>query len=233
MKHFVSRRALDVEGMGDKIIEQLVDKEYVKNPADLFRLSAGILTGLDRMGPKSAQNLVNALEKSKQTTFARFLYALGIREVGEATAANLAAHFGSLEKLFAADIEALKEVPDVGEVVAKHTRNFLDEALNQQVINELVGAEIGIHWPAPVVVVAEEIDSPFAGKTVVLTGSLSQLSRDEAKDRLTALGAKVSGSVEENRFGDRRRSGRLKLAKAQELGIAVIDEAEMIRLLGD
>ncbi|HIE1453987.1 NAD-dependent DNA ligase LigA [Serratia marcescens] len=234
LKHFVSRRALDVEGMGDKIIEQLVDKEYVKNPADLFRLSAGILTGLDRMGPKSAQNLVNALEKSKQTTFARFLYALGIREVGEATAANLAAHFGSLEKLFAADIEALKEVPDVGEVVAKHTRNFLDEALNQQVINELVGAEIGIHWPAPVVVAAEEIDSPFAGKTVVLTGSLSQLSRDEAKDRLTALGAKVSGSVSKKTdlviAGEAAGS---KLAKAQELGIAVIDEAEMIRLLGE
>ncbi|HCD2059005.1 TPA: NAD-dependent DNA ligase LigA [Serratia marcescens] len=234
LKHFVSRRALDVEGMGDKIIEQLVDKEYVKNPADLFRLSAGILTGLDRMGPKSAQNLVNALEKSKQTTFARFLYALGIREVGEATAANLAAHFGSLEKLFAADIEALKEVPDVGEVVAKHTRNFLDEALNQQVINELVGAEIGIRWPAPVVVVAEEIDSPFAGKTVVLTGSLSQLSRDEAKDRLTALGAKVSGSVSKKTdlviAGEAAGS---KLAKAQELGIAVIDEAEMIRLLGE
>jgi DNA ligase, NAD-dependent len=234
LKHFVSRRALDVEGMGDKIIEQLVDKEYVKNPADLFRLSAGMLTGLDRMGPKSAQNLVNALEKSKQTTFARFLYALGIREVGEATAANLAAHFGSLEKLFAADIEALKEVPDVGEVVAKHTRNFLDEVLNQQVINELVGAEIGIHWPAPVVVAAEEIDSPFAGKTVVLTGSLSQLSRDEAKDRLTALGAKVSGSVSKKTdlviAGEAAGS---KLVKAQELGIAVIDEAEMIRLLGD
>ncbi|MEB5613753.1 helix-hairpin-helix domain-containing protein, partial [Serratia marcescens] len=179
-------------------------------------------------------NLVNALEKSKQTTFARFLYALGIREVGEATAANLAAHFGSLEKLFAADIEALKEVPDVGEVVAKHTRNFLDEALNQQVINELVGAEIGIRWPAPVVVVVEEIDSPFAGKTVVLTGSLSQLSRDEAKDRLTALGAKVSGSVSKKTdlviAGEAAGS---KLAKAQELGIAVIDEAEMIRLLGD
>ncbi|WP_262120090.1 NAD-dependent DNA ligase LigA [Serratia ficaria] len=231
LKHFVSRRALDVEGMGDKIIEQLVEKEYVKNPADLFRLSAGILTGLDRMGPKSAQNLVNALEKSKQTTFARFLYALGIREVGESTAANLAAHFGSLEKLFAADIEALKEVPDVGEVVAKHTRHFLDEALNQKVIDELVGAEIGISWPAPVA--AEEIDSPFAGKTVVLTGSLSQLSRDEAKDRLTALGAKVSGSVSKKTdlviAGEAAGS---KLAKAQELGIEVIDEAEMIRLLG-
>ncbi|CAI2489747.1 DNA ligase [Serratia proteamaculans] len=233
LKHFVSRRALDVDGMGDKIIEQLVEKEYVKNPADLFRLSAGILTGLDRMGPKSAQNLVNALEKSKQTTFARFLYALGIREVGEATAANLAAHFGSLDKLMSADIEALKQVPEVGEVVAKHTRHFLDEELNQQVIQELVSDEIGINWPAPVVIVAEEIDSPFAGKTVVLTGSLSQLSRDEAKDRLTALGARVSGSVSKKTdlviAGEAAGS---KLVKAQELGIAVIDEAEMVRLLG-
>lgn len=232
LKHFVSRRALDVEGMGDKIIEQLVEKEYVKNPADLFRLSAGILTGLDRMGTKSAQNLINALEKSKHTSFARFLYALGIREVGESTAANLAAHFGSLEKLFAADIDALKEVPDVGEVVAKHTRHFLDEELNQKVINELVGAEIGISWPAPMVM-TEEIDSPFAGKTVVLTGSLSQLSRDEAKDRLTALGAKVSGSVsKKTSLVIAGEVAGTKLAKAQELGIEVIDEAEMIRLLG-
>ncbi|MEE4407584.1 MULTISPECIES: NAD-dependent DNA ligase LigA [unclassified Serratia (in: enterobacteria)] len=232
LKHFVSRRAMDVDGMGDKIIEQLVEKEYVKNPADLFRLSAGILTGLDRMGPKSAQNLVNALEKSKRTTFARFLYALGIREVGEATAANLAAYFGELQKLYAADIDTLKKVPDVGEVVAKHVRHFLDEELNQKVIDELIGTEIGISWP-DVVVVPEEIDSPFAGKTVVLTGSLSQLSRDEAKDRLTALGAKVSGSVSKKTdlviAGEAAGS---KLVKAQELGIAVIDEAEMIRLLG-
>lgn len=234
LKHFVSRRAMDVDGMGDKIIEQLVEKEYVKTPADLFRLSAGILTGLDRMGPKSALNLVNALEKAKQTTFARFLYALGIREVGEATAANLAAHFGELEKLRAADEEALKQVADVGEVVAKHVVNFFAEAHNQQVIDELLSPEIGINWPMPAVVVAEEIDSPFAGKTIVLTGSLSLLSRDEAKDRLAALGAKVSGSVSKKTdlviAGEAAGS---KLAKAQELGIAVIDEAEMLRLLGD
>lgn len=229
LKHFVSRRAMDVDGMGDKIIEQLVEKEYVKNPADLFRLSAGILTGLDRMGPKSAQNLVNALEKSKRTTFARFLYALGIREVGEATAANLAAHFGELSKLYAADIDALKQVPDVGEVVAKHVRHFLDEELNQKVIDELIGAEIGINWPEVVVVAAEEIDSPFAGKTVVLTGSLSQLSRDEAKNRLTALGAKVSGSVsKKTNLVIAGEAAGSKLVKAQELGIAVIDEVEMI-----
>ncbi|ARZ00305.1 DNA ligase (NAD(+)) LigA [Yersinia ruckeri] len=231
LKHFVSRRALDVDGMGDKIIEQLVEKEYVHNPADLFNLSAGILTGLDRMGPKSAQNLVAALEKAKQTTFARFLYALGIREVGEATAAHLAAHFRTLENLRAADVEALKAVPDVGEVVAKHVLNFLSEEHNQQVIQQL---EQVISWPEPQLIIATEIDSPFAGKTVVLTGSLTILSRDEAKDRLTALGAKVSGSVSKKTdlviAGEAAGS---KLAKAQELGIQVIDEAEMIRLLGE
>lgn len=234
LKHFVSRRALDVDGMGDKIIDQLVEKEYVKNPADLFRLTAGKLTGLDRMGPKSAQNVVSALEKAKETTLARFLYALGIREVGEATASNLAAHYGSVEALKAADIESLKTVPDVGDVVAKHVVNFLSEEHNQQVIDELLSPEINIHWPEVQVIVPEEIDSPFAGKTVVLTGSLSILSRDEAKDRLTALGAKVSGSVSKKTdlviAGEAAGS---KLAKAQELGIAVIDEAEMIRLLSE
>lgn len=233
LKHFVSRRAMDVEGMGDKIIEQLVDKEYVHTPADLYRLSIGILSRLERMGPKSALNLVEALEKSKNTTFARFLFALGIREVGETTAANLANHFGSLEALQAADMDTLKTVQDVGEVVAKHTFNFLREEHNQKVINELTGPEIAIHWPAPVVIVAEEIDSPFAGKTVVLTGSLSQMSRDDAKARLIALGAKVSGSV--SKKTDMVIAGEAagsKLAKAQELDIPVIDEAEMIRLLG-
>lgn len=233
LKHFVSRRAMDVEGMGDKIIEQLVDKEYVHTPADLYRLSIGILSRLERMGPKSAQNLVEALEKSKNTTFARFLFALGIREVGETTAANLAGHFGSLEALQAADMDTLKTVQDVGEVVAKHTFNFLREEHNQKIIDELTGPEIAIHWPAPVVIVAEEIDSPFAGKTVVLTGSLSQMSRDDAKAKLIALGAKVSGSV--SKKTDMVIAGEAagsKLAKAQELDIPVIDEAEMIRLLG-
>ncbi|ATF91647.1 DNA ligase [Cedecea neteri] len=233
LKHFVSRRAMDVDGMGDKIIDQLVEKEYVDTPADLFKLSAGKLTGLDRMGPKSAQNVVDALEKAKETTFARFLYALGIREVGEATAAGLAAHFGTLDALISASIEDLQKVPDVGIVVATHTFNFFAEERNRDVIRQLT-EEAGVHWPAPVIVKAEEIDSPFAGKTVVLTGSLSVLSRDEAKDRLTALGAKVAGSVSKKTdlviAGEAAGS---KLVKAQELGIQVIDEAEMIRLLGD
>ncbi|WP_416411967.1 NAD-dependent DNA ligase LigA [Pantoea sp. App145] len=232
LKHFVSRRALDVDGMGDKIIDQLVEKEYVKTPADLFRLTAGKLTGLDRMGPKSAQNVVDALEKAKFTTLPRFLYALGIREVGEATAANLANHFGELEKVMDADLDALIAVQDVGKVVASHVRNFMDEESNREVIRELT-EQIGVHWPQVEVVNAEEIDSPFAGKTVVLTGSLSQMNRDDAKARLTALGAKVSGSV--SKKTDLLIAGEAagsKLAKAQELGIAVIDEAEMIRLLG-
>lgn len=232
LKHFVSRRALDVDGMGDKIIDQLVEKEYVHTPADLFQLTPGKLTGLDRMGPKSAQNVVDALEKSKETTFARFLYALGIREVGEATAAGLAAHFGTIEALEQASIDDLQKVPDVGIVVATHVRNFFAEESNREVIAQL--RKEGVRWPAPVVVNAEEIDSPFAGKTVVLTGSLSQLSRDDAKARLAALGAKVAGSVSKKTdlviAGEAAGS---KLAKAHELGIAVIDEDEMLRLLGE
>lgn len=233
LRHFVSRRAMDVDGMGEKIIDQLVDKEYVETPADLFRLTAGKLTGLDRMGPKSAQNVVDALEKAKKTTFARFLYALGIREVGEATAANLAAHFGELDKLRSADEEALKEVQDVGEVVAKHVVNFFNEPHNQAVIDDLID-NIGIDWEPVVVTKAEKIDSPFSGKTVVLTGSLHQLSRDEAKAKLVALGAKVTGSVSKKTdlviAGEAAGS---KLAKANELNIPVIDEEEMIRLLGE
>ena len=233
LKHFVSRRALDVDGMGDKIIDQLVEKEYVHTPADLFRLTAGKLTGLDRMGPKSAQNVVAALEKAKETTFARFLYALGIREVGEATAASLAAHFGTLDALIAASIEDLQKVPDVGIVVATHTFNFFAEESNREVIRQLT-EEAGVHWPAPVIIKAEEIDSPFSGKTVVLTGSLSIMSRDDAKARLVELGAKVAGSVSKKTdlviAGEAAGS---KLVKAQELGIDVIDEAEMIRLLGE
>ncbi|MCW7547446.1 NAD-dependent DNA ligase LigA [Photorhabdus sp. APURE] len=233
LRHFVSRRAMDVDGMGEKIIDQLVDKEYVETPADLFRLTAGKLTGLDRMGPKSAQNVVDALEKAKKTTFARFLYALGIREVGEATAANLAAHFGELDKLRSADEETLKEVQDVGEVVAKHVVNFFSESHNRAVIDDLID-NIGINWEPVVVTKAEKIDSPFSGKTVVLTGSLHQLSRDEAKAKLAALGAKVTGSVSKKTdlviAGEAAGS---KLAKANELNIPVIDEEEMIRLLGE
>ena len=231
LKHFVSRRAMDVDGMGDKIIDQLVEKEYVKTPADLYQLSAGKLTGLDRMGPKSAQKLIDALEKSKQTTLARFIYALGIREVGEATAANLAAHYHTLDAVIAADEDSLKTVQDVGHVVAKHVVNFFREEHNQAVIADLV-AKANIQWPEVKVVNSEEIDSPFAGKTVVLTGSMNILTRDEAKDKLIALGAKVAGSV--SKKTDMVIAGEAagsKLAKAIELGIKVIDEEELINLL--
>ncbi len=231
LKHFVSRRAMDVDGLGDKIIDQLVDAEYVKTPADLWRLTPGKLTGLDRMGPKSAQKLTDALAASKQTTFARFLYALGIREVGEATAANLAEHFGTLDALQQADTEALKAVPDVGEVVAKHVVNFFREQHNREVITDLT-VDVGISWPDVVAVDASALDNPFAGKVVVLTGSLQILTRDEAKDRLTALGAKVTGSVSKKTdlvvAGEAAGS---KLAKAEELGIKVINEDEFIALL--
>lgn len=231
LKHFVSRRAMDVDGMGDKIIDQLVEKEYVKTPADLFRLDEKTLVGLDRMGEKSAKKLINALEKSKSTTFARFIYALGIREVGEATASGLTAHFSTLETLRNADVEALKLVPDVGDIVAKHVVNFFQEDHNKMVIDQLIN-DAKITWQAPVIVTHETGDNPFAGKTIVLTGSLSQLTRDEAKERLTALGAKVSGSV--SKKTDMVIAGEAagsKLAKANELGINVIDENEMIRLL--
>ncbi|XOY30860.1 NAD-dependent DNA ligase LigA [Proteus cibi] len=231
LKHFVSRRAMDVDGMGDKIIDQLVEKEYVKTPADLFRLDEKILSGLERMGEKSAKKLITALDKAKSTTFARFIYALGIREVGEATASGLTTYFSTLDALRNADVEALKSVPDVGDVVAKHVVNFFQEEHNRMVIDQLIN-DAGITWQAPVIVTHEAGDNPFAGKTVVLTGSLSQLTRDEAKDRLVALGAKVSGSV--SKKTDMVIAGEAagsKLVKANELGITVIDEDEMIRLL--
>ncbi|MFV9998273.1 MAG: NAD-dependent DNA ligase LigA [Arsenophonus endosymbiont of Dermacentor nuttalli] len=228
LKHFVSRRTMDIEGMGDKIIDQLVDKEYVNTPADLYRLNLDILTRLERMGPKSAQNLLNALDKSKQTILARFIYALGIREVGEATANNLATHYASLVSLMAADIESLKTVQDVGEVVAKHIINFFQEQHNRDVVNELVN-EIGISWPA---IAVNKTDSPFTGKTIVLTGTLNHLTRDQLKDKLISLGAKVSTSVSKKTdlviAGEAAGS---KLIKANELGIKIVSEDELMTLL--
>ncbi|MBY6197574.1 NAD-dependent DNA ligase LigA [Vibrio hangzhouensis] len=229
LKHFVSRKALDVDGLGEKVIEQLVDKEMVETPADLFKLSAGQLTILERMGPKSAQNVVNALNASKETTLARFLYSLGIREVGEATAANLASHFKTLDAIMSATHEQLIDVQDVGEIVAKHIRFFFAEESNQQVISALL--EAGVHWAA-----IEELDGdvpqPLAGKTVVLTGSLSQLNRNDAKAALQALGAKVTGSVSKKTdilfAGENAGS---KLAKAQELGIEIKTEDDLIALM--
>ncbi|HBC2017513.1 TPA: NAD-dependent DNA ligase LigA, partial [Vibrio cholerae] len=229
LKHFVSRKAMDVEGLGDKVIEQLVDREMVSTPADLFRLRAGELTILERMGPKSAQNVIDALNKAKQTTLPKFLYALGIREVGDATALNLAQHFLSLEAIQQASLEQFIEVPDVGVVVASHLLAFFAQDRNQQVINELL--EQGITWPA-LTAAPVAVDSALAGKIVVLTGSFTQLSRNDAKAALQALGAKVTGSVSKNTdivfAGEAAGS---KLAKATELGIQVFDEQALIEFL--
>ncbi|WP_322803743.1 NAD-dependent DNA ligase LigA [Vibrio alfacsensis] len=229
LKHFVSRKALDVDGLGEKVIEQLVDREMVETPADLFKLSAGVLTVLERMGPKSATNIVNALEKSKLTTLPRFLYSLGIREVGEATAANLAQHFKKLDVIQQATEEQLIEVQDIGVVVAKHITTFFGEEKNQAVVSDLLSQ--GIHWPeisAP----QAGIELPLEGKTVVLTGTLSQLGRSEAKEALQNLGAKVTGSVSKKTdilfAGENAGS---KLAKAQELGIEIQTEQDLLNLM--
>lgn len=229
LKHFVSRKAMDVDGLGDKVVEQLVDKEMVETPADLFRLSAGRITVLERMGPKSAQNVVTALENAKQTTLARFLFSLGIREVGEATAANLALHFKTLPAIEQASVEQLLEVDDIGAVVAEHIRSFFAQQRNQDVINELL--ELGINWPE-IEVLSDPSTLPLADKTVVLTGSLSQLNRGDAKAALQQLGAKVTGSVSKKTdilfAGDNAGS---KLAKATELGVEIRTEADLLELI--
>ncbi|MGW7678669.1 NAD-dependent DNA ligase LigA [Shewanella sp. S23-S33] len=228
IKHFASRKALDIDGMGDKVVEQLIDKELVQSPADLFKLTASMMTMLDRMGMKSATNLAAAIEAAKTTTLARFLYGLGIREVGEATAANLAAHFGSLDALRVASVEQLTEVEDVGAVVAQHVAHFFAQPHNLEVIDALVAA--GVHWPA---IEASSADAqPLKGQTWVLTGTLNQLNRNDAKAQLQALGAKVAGSVSKNTdclvAGEAAGS---KLAKAQELGVKVMDEDALLALL--
>ena len=229
LKHFVSRKALDVDGLGEKVIEQLVDREMVETPADLFKLSAGVLTVLDRMGPKSAQNVVNALTKAKETTLARFLYSLGIREVGEATAMNLAQHFKSLDMVQTATHEQLVEVQDIGDIVASHITSFFSQEKNREVVDKLL--ELGLTWPA-IEAPVEGQSLPLEGKTVVLTGSLSQLGRSEAKAALQALGAKVTGSVSKKTdilfAGEAAGS---KLTKAQDMGIEIRNEQDLIDLL--
>ncbi len=226
--HFASRRAMDVEGLGEKLVDQLVDLGLVHTPADLYRLDLPTLAGLERMAQKSAGNLLAAIEKSKHTTLARFIYALGIPNVGEATAGDLARHFGSLDALLAADVEALQQVQDVGPVVARSIADFLAEPHNRQVIGALRSA--GVHW-------AEDAGQrtpagPLAGKTFVLTGTLPSLARDQARDLIEAAGGKVSGSV--SKKTDYVVAGAdpgSKLDKAQALGIPVLDEAGLLSLL--
>ncbi|HHE9947597.1 NAD-dependent DNA ligase LigA [Haemophilus influenzae] len=225
LKHFVSRKAMDIDGVGGKLIEQLVDRELIHTPADLFKLDLTTLTRLERMGAKSAENALNSLENAKSTTLARFIFALGIREVGEATALNLANHFKTLDALKDANLEELQQVPDVGEVVANRIFIFWREAHNVAVVEDLIAQ--GVHWET--VEVKEASENLFKDKTVVLTGTLTQMGRNEAKALLQQLGAKVSGSVSSKTdfviAGDGAGS---KLAKAQELNITVLTEEEFL-----
>lgn len=231
LKHFASRKAFDIDGLGDKLVEQLVDADLVHSPADFFTLSVEALIGLERMAEKSAVKLLDSLEASKTTTLAKFLYALGIREVGEATAANLALHFTTLPAIREASLDDLMAVSDVGEIVATHILNFFNEAHNIEVIDALIN--VGISWPA----IEKKQDSaslPLAGQTCVITGTLSTMGRSDAKAKLQLLGAKVAGSVSKNTdflvAGEKAGS---KLTKAQELNVAVWDEDALVAFLAD
>jgi len=228
--HFAGRRAMDIEGLGDKLVDQLVDAAIVKTPVDLYRLGVLALANLERMGEKSAHNLLLAIEKSRSTTLARFIFALGIRNVGEATARDLARHFGNLDALLAADVDALQQVPDVGPIVAQCIADFFAEPHNREVIEQLRAA--GVHW-------AEgepqgSVAGALAGKTFVLTGTLPTLSRDEAKALIEARGGKVAGSVsKKTHYVVAGAEAGSKLDKAQALGLAILDEDGLRALLNE
>ena len=229
LRHFASRRAMDIEGLGAKLVDQLVDHELVRNAADIYRLEVGQLGELERMGEKSAAKLTAALERSKRTTFARFLFALGIRDVGESTAESLARHFRTLDKLRSSSAAEIDEVPDVGPVTAAHVHAFLQEERNARVIDDLV--RLGVRWPE--VAAAKSGSREFENKTFVLTGRLSSMSRDEAGDIVRERGGTVSGSVSKKTdfvvVGEEAGS---KLKKATELGIRLLDEDEFLKLIG-
>ncbi|MDJ0759091.1 MAG: NAD-dependent DNA ligase LigA [Woeseiaceae bacterium] len=229
LKHFVSRKAMDIEGLGAKLIEQLVAQEMLHTPAEIYSLDLEALSGLERMGEKSAANVIAAIDKSRETTLERFLFALGIREVGEATARSLANHFGTLEAIVEAPEEELQNVPDVGPIVAGRIRHFLDEPQNLEVIRGL--RERGVAWPdrepqqAPA-------DGPFSGKTVVVTGTLPDMTRNEAKALIMQLGGKVAGSVSGKTdylvYGDKAGS---KLSKAESLGVETLDAEQFAKIV--
>ena len=234
IKHFASRRAMDIEGLGDKLVDQLVDAGLVENPAGLYQLSLETVAGLERMATKSAENLLRGLEDSKSTTLGRFLFSLGIREVGETTAQNLANHYRTLEAIAQADEEDLQTVSDVGPIVAAHVVTFFKQDHNCDVIKQLRARDKngneGVHWPA---IEAVEMESlPLAGKTIVLTGTFTQMGRSEAKEQLQKLGAKVAGSVSKKTdlviAGEAAGSKR---EKAESLGIEILDESGLIALL--
>ena len=226
--HFASRRALDIEGLGEKLVDQLVDDGMVKSPADLYRLELAALANLERMGEKSAANLLAAIDKSRTTTLERFIFALGIRNVGESTARDLARHFGSLDALMNADEAALQTVPDVGPVVAASIAGFFSEPRNRKVVQEL--RKLGVRWVEGKAAAAAE--QPLAGKTFVLTGTLTGMTREETTERIVARGGKVSGSVsKKTHYVVAGTDPGSKLDKARALGVEVIDEKALARLL--
>ncbi len=227
--HFAGRRAMDIEGLGEKLVDQLVDAELVKTPADLYRLELQTLSNLERMAEKSATNVLDAIEKSKKTTLPRFIFALGIRNVGETTARDLARHFGKLKSLMRADETELQQAPDVGPVVAQSIAHFFAEPHNRGIIAQMRAA--GVHWPETEIVEASKL--PLSAKTFVLTGTLPGLTREEAKERIESRGGKVAGSV--SKKTDYVVAGADpggKLDKARELGVPVLDEAGLLELLG-
>jgi len=228
MLHFAQRRAMDIEDLGDKLVDQLVDAGLVQSLPDLYRLELATLAPLERMAEKSALNVLASLARSKSTTLPRFLFGLGIRHVGEATAKDLARHFGSLDALMAASVDQLLQVRDVGPVVAHSLRTFFDQPHNREVVEQLRAC--GVHWaegpPTP------GANLPLAGKTYVLTGTLPTLSREQAKEMLEAAGAKVAGSVSKKTHGViAGAEAGSKLEKALELGIPVLDEAGLMALV--
>ncbi|MDI6749271.1 MAG: NAD-dependent DNA ligase LigA [Rhodocyclaceae bacterium] len=226
--HFASRRAMDIEGLGEKLVDQLVDQGLVATVADLYRLDLPTLANLERMGEKSALNLLAAIDRSRQTTLARFIYALGIRNVGEATAKDLARHFGSLDALMSADVATLQQVPEVGPVVAESIAHFFSEPHNRKVIEALIAA--GVRWPEETG--RRAIPAPFAGKTFVLTGTLPTLTREEAKALIEEKGGKVAGSVSKKTdYVVVGLDPGSKFTKAQELGITMLDEKQLRELL--
>jgi DNA ligase (NAD+) len=228
IRHYASRKAMDIEGLGDRLIEVLVDEGMVSTVADLYRLTKFQIASLERMGDKSAAKLIAAIDRSREPVLWRFLYALGIREVGEATAKGLAAHFGTLEAISEADEETLQTVPDVGPIVAGHIRSFFDQPHNQETLAAL--KEAGVTWQEEQVLPADE--QPLNGQTWVLTGTLSGMTRDQAKEKLEQLGARVAGSVSKKTAcvvaGEAAGS---KLAKAEQLGVPVLDEEGLANLL--
>jgi DNA ligase (NAD+) len=226
IKHFASRKAMDIDGLGDKLVEQMVESGMIETVVDLYRLGVEEVAELERMGQKSAENLIAAIDNSRKPALEKLIYALGIREVGEATARSLASSFGDLQPIMDADEETLQQIQDIGPVVAKHITHFFAQAHNQQVIEQLLN-EIEVQLP-----VASRSKQVLAGKTFVITGTLSDMTRDEAKELLQAAGAKVSGSVSAKTdyllAGEKAGS---KLAKAEKLGVEVIDESRLKKML--